>query len=155
MRRDAITRLSYHRAAQVAPDGPRISRFLLNPLVPRDTLRNPRARTALHPREHPTVGIYTRYSAAGSTLIAEAPVSASPDPRFIQWIGSKGWLRQTSALRSIASPIKGTTLQRSIPAIGVRGQHREVWGWRPPGGPASRTLQWDHQGTRYLVTQVG
>lgn len=88
VRRDAITRLSYHRAAQVAPDGPRISRFLLNPLVPHDTLRNPRARTALYPREHPTVGIYTRYSAAGSTLIAEAPVSASPDPIHLSSIGS-------------------------------------------------------------------
>ena len=51
-----------------------------------------------------------------------------------QWIGSKGGFTPPSALRSMASPTTGTTLQRLFPGDwqSTGNEVREcVWGWRP------------------------
>jgi hypothetical protein len=117
---------SEYQVFQISPHTPA---SFLTPQQPtaRDTVRPFRAarRRDFHPFTHSRV-----------TPVTWRPVSVSPNfiPRRFERIGSKEGISPSSALRSMASPITGTTLQRLLlnDWRSKRSEVRErVWGWQP------------------------
>jgi hypothetical protein len=111
----------------------RRSRFLLTSLRRYRRLRSPPPRTPSDPFGPAVVGIFTRSHMAGLLQSPGGPFPCRPtSTRKTDWV--EGGIAAPSALRNVASPITGTTLQRSIPvdwrSTGTE-VHERVWGWQP------------------------
>lgn len=98
------------------------------------TPQQPTARDTVRPSRAARCRDFRPFAHDRVIPVAWKPVSVSPDFPLhkLDWV--EGGVAAPSALRSMASPITGTTLQRSIPvdwrSTGTE-VHERVWGWQP------------------------
>jgi hypothetical protein len=123
-----------HRSHRLAPMSTRRSRFLLTSLRRYRRLSSPPPGTPSDPLGPPVVGIFTRSHMAGLLQSPGGPFPCRPTSHSAKLDWVEGGIAAPSALRNVASPITGTTLQRSIPADWQSAEtevHERVWGWQP------------------------
>jgi len=98
------------------------------------TSQQPTARCTVRPSRAARCRDFHPFAHGGVIPVTWKPVSVSPDFPLhkLDWV--EGGVAAPSALRNVASPITGTTLQRSVPvdwrSTGTEVRKR-VWGWQP------------------------
>lgn len=102
--------------------------------APLPTPQKPTTQDTVRPSRAARCRDFHPFAHGGVTPVAWRPVSVSPDfslPK-LDWV--EGGVAAPSALRNVASPITGTTLQRSIPVDWRSTEtevHEHVRGWQP------------------------